>query len=316
MRYFDSILENRGIDRTMKLRSLGAILSQFYHLAAFSSSKRGMQLVQGALIISIDVDVGCRSVGEKNRGFNDLNVNDYLSESAVGEIEEMAVPQILQVLEDLEVPATFAVRGQLTETDSLLIELIRQSSVKHDIGAHGYYHRAFTSLSHSEAENELEMISAGMKEFNLEPKSFVFPKNKVAHLGLLERYEYKCYRGRGDFRFDGMYIRKHGNLFDVHPSFFLGSSPYSVCINRMIDISVKYRTPFHIWFHPSDFGSTVQSIQKKIARTLQPILRYAREKNQTGELTLETMYSAIEKLGSPGDTISEERLEDTRTEVS
>jgi len=300
----------------MKVRSLGAILSQFYHLAAFSSSKPRMQLGRGALIISIDVDVGCRSVGDKNEPCNDLNIHDRLSESAIGEIEEMAIPHILGVLEYLEVPATFAVRGQLVETDSLLIERIRQSSVKHDIGAHGYYHRAFTSLSHSEAENELEMIFAGMKEFNLEPKSFVFPKAKVAHLGLLEEYGYKCYRGCGNYRCDGMYIRKHANLYDVHPSFFLGSSPYSIYINKMIDISIKHRTPFHIWFHAWDLGSTVQSIQKKIARTLQPLLRYAREKNQTGELTIETMYSAIEKLGSPRDTKSEERLRDTRTEAS
>jgi peptidoglycan/xylan/chitin deacetylase (PgdA/CDA1 family) len=292
----------------MELRSLWGILSQFYHLVALPSRKQGVRLRRGALIISIDVDVGCKFVGEKNRGLNDLHVNDHLSESAVGEIEEMAIPYILNILEDFEVPVTFAIRGQLTETDSSLIDLIKQSSVKHDIGAHGYSHHIFTSLSHSEAKNEFEMISVGMKKFNVEPKSFVFPKNKVAHLDLLERYGYKCYRGCGDFRYDGMYIHKHGNLFDVHPSYYLGSSPYSICINRMIDIAIKYRTPFHIWFHAFDFGSTVQSIQRKIVRTLQPILRYAHGRNQKGELTLETMYSVVKKLGSCRDTKSEERL--------
>jgi peptidoglycan/xylan/chitin deacetylase (PgdA/CDA1 family) len=282
----------------MILRSLGAILSQFYHLAVVSRGKRGMQLRRGALIISIDVDVGDKSVGEKNRGFNDLNVNDYLSESTVGEIEEMAVPQILHVLEDFEIPVTFAIRGQLTETDGRLIDLIKQSSLKHDIGGHGYYHRAFTGLSRSEAEKELEMLTAGMRKFSIEPKSFVFPKNKVAHLDLLEKHGFKCYRGYGSFRFDGTYICKHGNIYDVHPSFFLGSSPYLVCLNRIIDITVKYKSPFHIWFHPSDFGSTPQSIQKKIARTLRPLLTYAQKKSQTAELSLETMYSAVAKLDS------------------
>ena len=50
----------------MKLRSSGAILSELYHLAAFSFSKRGIQLEKGTLIISIDVDVGCKLVGENN----------------------------------------------------------------------------------------------------------------------------------------------------------------------------------------------------------------------------------------------------------
>ena len=93
-----------------------------------------------------------------------------------------------------------------------------------------------------------------------------------------------------------MYIRRHGNLYDVHPSFFLGSSPYCLLINRMVDMSIVRRSPFHVWFHPSDFGDDAQSIQKKMAQTLQPLLAYARKKNQTGELALETMYSVIEKL--------------------
>jgi len=282
----------------MRLRGSGAILSQLYHLAALPLSKRGMQLGKGALIISIDVDVGCKLVGEKNRGCNDINVNNYLSESRVGELEELALPHLLRALEDSEMPATFAVRGQLTDVDGFLINLIKQSSIKHDIGGHGYYHRTFTSLSHLEAENELDMISKGMKKFNIEPKSFIFPKNKVAHLDLLEKYGYKCYRDYGSFRFDGMYIRKHGNLYDVHPSFFLGSSPYSVCLNRIVDVAIKYNSPFHIWFHPSDLGYTHESIQKKISRTLRPLLTYAHKKHRKDELSLETMYSAIEKLDS------------------
>ena len=67
-------------------------------------------------------------------------------------------------LENSEIPATFAFRGQLADTDDSLIELVKQSSIKHEIGAHGYYHRCFTSLSHSEAERELRMISAGIEK--------------------------------------------------------------------------------------------------------------------------------------------------------
>jgi len=37
---------------------------------------------------------------------------------------------------------------------------------------------------------------------------FVFPKNIIAHLDLLEKYRYKCYRSYGNFINDDMYIKK------------------------------------------------------------------------------------------------------------
>jgi peptidoglycan/xylan/chitin deacetylase (PgdA/CDA1 family) len=288
----------------MRPRSPAAILSQLYHLVVYSLDRRRSPLGAAALIISVDVDVGCKLVGERNEswrahaslGRDSERVNSRLSESKVGEIEGMVVPRLVHLFEEMEIPATFAIRGQYTETDGSLYELIKRSSVRHDIGAHGYYHRSFTSLSCLEAEDELRKISIGMNRFSLKPRSFVFPKNKVAHLNLLEKYGYKCYRGYGDFRSDGMNVSRNGNLYDVHPSFFLGSTPYSVFLNRMVDVAIKYRCPFHIWFHPSDFGFDVQSVDRKIHQTLQPLLKYAREKNHRGELDCETMCSVVEKL--------------------
>jgi len=256
------------------------------------------------LIISVDVDVGCKLVGEINTsrrmreilGCNQKRVHDNLCESKVGEIEEIAVPCLLHLFEELEVPVTFAIRGQLTETEGSLYELIKRSSVKHDIGAHGYYHRTFTSLSRLEAENELKKISIGMRRFSLEPRSFVFPRNRVAYLDLLERYGYKCYRGEGGFRRDSMDISRHGSLYNVHSSFFIGSSPYAMCIDKIVNISIKHKAPFHIWFHPCDFGNDTQSIRKKIDRILRPILMHACKKRQEGDLRMETMCSIVENL--------------------
>jgi hypothetical protein len=292
----------------MLLRGARAILSQLQHIAAFSLDKRRNQLRKAALIMSIDVDVGDKLVAERNKswrsrailGSDAKRVHTRLCESEVGAIEEIAIPCLLDLFEELEVPVTFAIRGQLTETNSSLFDLIKRSSIKHEIGAHGYYHRTFTSLSRLQAEDELRKISIGMRKFSVEPRSFVFPKNKVVYLDLLEKYGYKCYRGCGGFGADGMYIRKHGNLYDIHPSFYLGSSPNSLFLNRMVNISILRRTPLHFWFHPSDLGSNVHSIRMRMVQTLRPLLVYASQKNQTGELTLETMYSAIEKLDRTG----------------
>ncbi|HIH97123.1 MAG TPA: polysaccharide deacetylase family protein, partial [Thermoplasmata archaeon] len=149
-----------------------SLFSQLYHLLAYSIRKPKMQLENGMFIISIDVDVGNKELGVINEGKNDANINRYISEYLIGEIEERALPLFVDLFNDFETPVTFAIRGQLTEVNNSILGLLLKSSVKHDIGAHGYYHREFTNLSRNEADNELNMISVGMKKFGINPRSF------------------------------------------------------------------------------------------------------------------------------------------------
>jgi peptidoglycan/xylan/chitin deacetylase (PgdA/CDA1 family) len=274
-----------------------SIPSQFFHLVDFAIRCPPAQFEKGALITSIDVDVGSSSVADLNKGKNDINIHEYLTENRVGEIEENTIPALIEFFNCFEIPVTFAVRGQLTETKSSVLELFLKSSVKHDIGAHGYYHKTFTSLSELEAQNELELISFGMKKFNINPKTFVFPKNKVAHLSLLEKFGYKCYRGESGLGKDEMYIKRQGRLYDIRPSIYLGVTYSPLFLDKIIDISVKNRVPLHLWFHPSDlYEPTGRSAQKKIDRVLLPIYKYAKNKEKEGKLNFETMYSIVEKI--------------------
>jgi len=275
-----------------------SVISQVLHYAAFSCRKPMTKFDKAALIFSIDVDVGSQRLGEKNVGKHDRNVHDYLPESVVGRIEEQAVPLLLQAFDDHEVPATFALRGQLTEVDDSIINLILKSSVKHDIGAHGYYHKSYTTLSKVEAEKELEMISKGMKKFGIEPKSFVFPKNRVAHLSLLEKWGYFCFRGYGDFLRDSMCVKKCRSLYDIHPGLYLGKCFNAILLNRIINIAVKQQASLHVWFHPWDFGNSPEAVNVKMTRVLLPFLKYAKEKQLNNTLQFETMRSMAEKLES------------------
>jgi peptidoglycan/xylan/chitin deacetylase (PgdA/CDA1 family) len=178
-----------------------------------------------------------------------------------------------------------------------MLGLLLESSVRHDIGAHGYYHKTFTSLSALEAQSELELISFGMKKLNINPKSFVFPKNKVAHLCLLERFGYECYRGEGGLGKDEMWIKKQGRLYDIRPGFHLGATYDPLFIDKIIDISTRNKVPFHLWFHPRDVYETRgRGIRANINYVLLPIYKYAKNKEKAGELSFETMHSVIEKI--------------------
>ena len=275
---------------------ISSFFSEFLHCLSLSCKKSTTKLEHATLIFSIDVDVGSEKLGEKNGERNNQNVNDRLQESVVGRIEEQVFPLLLQAFNDSEVPVTFAIRGQLTEVDNVIFDLLFGSSTKHDIGAHGYYHREFTSLGIYEADKELEMISKQMKELAITPKSFIFPKNKVAHLPLLEKWGYLCFRGRGNLLRDTMSIKKIGKLYNIQPSLYIGDCSNIFFLKRIVNIAIELKTPLHLWFHPWNMGNTPEAARKYLINVLVPFLKYAKKKQKVGILEFETMRSMAEKL--------------------
>jgi len=266
-----------------------------YHLVSFELKPK-MQLEKSMLLISIDIDVGSKLLGIVNEGKNDANVHDFLTESAIGKIEEVALPIFVNLFENIGMPVTFAIRGQMVNVDSTTLELLLDSSVRHDIGSHGFFHRRFETLSYEEAETELSLLSKALKRFDVTPRSFIFPKNSVAHLNLLEKYGYKCYRSKGNFMLDSMRIEKHGKLYNVCPSLFLDQSINSMFLEKILDVAVEKRAPLHFWFHLWNFGTTEESIRGSVNRTILPLLKHAEEKVNSGLLTFETMLSAAKKI--------------------
>lgn len=277
-------------------RKLKGELSPFVHFLIYRFQKPKMRLENGILITSVDVDVGNKMLGVLNEGKNDRNVNDNISEYLVGKIEQQALPLIIDFFGALEIPATFAIRGQLLEVDTSILESLLKSPIEHDIGSHSYYHRDFGGLSYDEVESELKLVSASMKKFKITPKSFVFPRRGVAYLDLLEKYGYECYRGRGNFMNDGMYIRKHGRLYDVHPSLCIGDCTNAMLVRKIIDLSIRNRLPFHVWFHPWNLGKKRESIKKRLDRLFFPMFKYAKAKEKEGVLEMETMLSAARAI--------------------
>jgi peptidoglycan/xylan/chitin deacetylase (PgdA/CDA1 family) len=248
------------------------------------------------VIISIDVDAGSPELGRINKGYNDLNVNRRKTEIEVGEIDRLALPIFLDFFDQVEVPATFALRGQLTEIEDSGIDRLLKSSVKHDIGAHGYYHQKFKYLPLREAENYLQLISEGFKCFGIVPRSFVFPANIVNHLDLLETFGYECYRGIGGLTKDTMGLKKNGNLVNVCPSFYLQKNTSPAIIMKIIDLAVSRKLPFHMWFHLWNMGQKKPEIEMNLRRLLLPVLLYAKEIERNGNLTFETMLSAAKTV--------------------
>jgi hypothetical protein len=272
-------------------------LSQVCHRISFELKEPATKLNKTLFITSIDIDAGSRVLGYVNKGKNDTAVNKYLSESAVGQIEEIALPLLVDLFDNLSIPATFAIRGQLIEIDKAKIDCLLDSTIRHDIGAHGYFHKQFPTLSSKEAEFEIGKTTELLNEIGIHPKTFIFPANKAAYLDILENHGYKCFRDEGYFRNDSMKIEKHGNLYDIYPSMSLGYSTNLSLAKRIIDVAIAKKGPLHFWFHLWNFGITEHSLARNLSGLLGSLLSYAKEKERLGLLSFETMASAVDKIG-------------------
>jgi len=204
---------------------------------------------------------------------------------------------LVSLFDELHILVTFALRGQFLDVDTSIPSRLLDSRVEFDIGAHGYYHREFTSLSRSEAKEELNMIGRSMKGLGIKPTSFIFPKNAVAHLDLLEKFGYLAYRGRGGFFRDSTRISKHGGLYDVHPSLFVNKSANARLLMKLLDVSIARKLPLHIWFHPKDLGTNRKEMETSLVQTYRPFFEYARKKQQSNLVQFETVSSLVTMIG-------------------
>jgi peptidoglycan/xylan/chitin deacetylase (PgdA/CDA1 family) len=141
--------------------------------------------------------------------------------------------RLVDLFETYDVPATWAVVGRLfTETDEMedrpteswfteeaatafddvdrtvddrrilsrslsgvsLIKALLESNPEHDIGCHSYSHPRFSNITREQADAELTAAALAMAEWGIEPRSFVYPFNAVAHRGALVDNGYICYR--------------------------------------------------------------------------------------------------------------------------
>lgn len=109
--------------------------------------------------------------------------------------EREVIKKLLLLFTKYNVPATWAVVGELKNNGDMLwhspdtISAIESTKLQ-EIGSHSYSHQVFTDINSQEAEYEIK---------SFRKRSFVFPRNQVAHLNILRKYGFRKYRGREDF---------------------------------------------------------------------------------------------------------------------
>lgn len=205
-----------------------------------------------------------------------------------------------------ELPCESGVEREMWYSPTIL-ESIKTCSPGQDIGLHGYTHLILghPSCPQRAAERELSAAVAVLEDHGISPSSFVFPRNQIGHLDVLENSDIDVYRGYDDIWFERWqlprYLRKpfrfanevlswtppvvtprvNNGLVEIPGSQafrpFHDGWEYAPGRTRFrrakkgLDTAAETGKIFHLRFHPFDLGFDLD----RLLDSLQDIFRYA-----------------------------------------
>ena len=252
-----------------------------------------MDNLKASFSISIDLELAW-GVWDK---INSKHLNNAIN------LERKIVDRLLDIFNLYEIPVTWATVAALIDPNNKMInignkkawyapdiiEKIINSKTKHLIASHSYAHPNFKESNQNIVLEDFEKAEYFFKTLDLTPNVFVFPRNKIAYLSILKKFNYKFYRGLDKswykdiskfnvflgkianindkiFPFNSNSIKpiKHeSGLVEIPSSILLISRngfKFAVTnlnmfykIKKGIESAIKHNECFHIWFHPSNF---------------------------------------------------------------
>lgn len=189
-----------------------------------------------------------------------------------------------------------------------IVERIMSSTVKHEIGYHSFSHVNFAECSRRVARAEMEASREIGKDFGIEFKSFVFPRNEVGHIDLLKEFGFRIYRGRKVGRWkenQSLPARKINGLADrilispVTPilkecvweiptclHYWNPKSPLSSLWQARLGIRrvVKRKGVFSVYFHPWELV-----YNRTLEKSVKALLSFVSDIRDRGEITVVTL---------------------------
>ena len=192
---------------------------------------------------------------------------------------------LLYCAERYGIPLTWAICGMTAEKDPEPFEAVMHAGETHEIASHTYSHLRVDAATPAELEADMEKWRTAVGELN--PRTFIFPYNRLGNFETLRRLGFTNYRG--EERMIGAPLAENG-FCNIPPVMYLsGRSGGTVATAKLfVDICVRYRSVFHIWSHPWNL-SREGDPTKYSELVLNPIFSYLKEKQDEGSLQLCTM---------------------------
>ncbi len=196
-----------------------------------------------------------------------------------------------------------------------IVEKILASPIDHDIGLHGFFHLPFSQCSRAVAKAEIELGIKAADRFGINPKSFVFPQNKIGHIDVLKENGIEIYRGK-DLRWwrekQERLIRKFDSgihkmiaapaspiyqdgVWELPAStyFCAPGLPFTVLPRCRLGLerTIRGKKVFHIWLH--DWSLLLYD---RLAADLEYFLALVTRKRNEGKIEVMTMGEIASSL--------------------
>lgn len=232
-----------------------------------------------------------------------------------------AYGSIVQLLDEFGIPATFAFVGAFTQSASdfsriraaiedmarsardylgpalqdldetggdgwhgdCLLDLVKSARMNHEIALHGVTHVPWTRLDEAAAASELA-LARSLAGPVATSRTFVFPRNLVAHSQLLGKHGFAGFRAAREQRSRVMNFLSEFNLFEqpewpkekartvtIPAGFFLNwrHGPRALVppvvtqlrIRRLLHAAAASRAVVHYWLHPENIASAPATLE-------------------------------------------------------
>jgi hypothetical protein len=210
-----------------------------------------------------------------------------------------------------------------------LVDKIQRCAVPQEIGSHTFTHKVFDdpSCTRAIADEELAACTKAARDIGIQMTSFVFPRNRIAHLDLLPQHGFTAFRGQDERWYartgKRRWFHRAGHLMDV----FCATTPPAVMpvrreegvweipgsmlftpshgLRRIIPAAARVhrarkgltsaadsKKVFHLWFHPTDLVVR----RNAMFEGLRQILEYACELREAGRISILPMSSIAELM--------------------
>jgi len=156
-----------------------------------------------------------------------------------------------------------------------LIAQILESRVPHEIGTHSFSHIDFSPACSNATlvRRELEESAIAMRRFGVTPRSLVYPFNRMGHMyhDVLADMSITAVRHRDRHIRLSYPERMPSGVYKFYESMNLRRPKHYRYLDKVkifIEAAVARCAAFHLWFHPSDPRSVVETELPDIVRYL------------------------------------------------
>lgn len=218
-----------------------------------------------------------------------------------------------------------------------LVDAIRSSATAQEIGSHTFGHLIVgePGVTKEAFRTDLAACRKAASESGVDLRSFVYPRNSIGHLDLLETSGFTAYRSNAPERFGGLSPWRRrvntvvdriwplrsaiaspsrtGTLTDIPQTYLFdpgsdsarrfGTGIWSRQIRRRLRHAVRTQSLFHMWFHTHNLSEH----RRRAVTALDVVLSDARRHIDAGRLENLTMGQVADRLGSSSDVVTRHR---------